>query len=91
MSSYKRRKTFIEHNYPCVMPVEYQLEQPGHTVIDYDSWYVEHIRSYELLATRTSLSIHLQSDLNDTVPLSAYKIGGSLLLTPKRFLQVKQN
>ncbi|KAF3845425.1 hypothetical protein F7725_008588 [Dissostichus mawsoni] len=58
---------------------------------DYDSWYVEHIRSYELLATRTSLSIHLQSDLNDTVPLSAYKIGGSLLLTPKRFLQVKQN
>ena len=32
LSSYKRRKTF-EHNYPCVMPVEYQLEQPGHTVM----------------------------------------------------------
>ncbi|XP_060761703.1 uncharacterized protein LOC132891510 isoform X1 [Neoarius graeffei] len=29
LSSSKRRKTFIEHNYPCVMPVEYQLE-PGH-------------------------------------------------------------
>lgn len=31
LSSSKRRKTFIEHNYPYVMPVEYQLEQPGHT------------------------------------------------------------
>lgn len=31
LSSSKRRKAFFEHNYPCVMPVEYQLEQPGHT------------------------------------------------------------
>lgn len=31
LSSTKRRKTFIECNYPCVMPVEYQLDQPGHT------------------------------------------------------------
>ena len=31
LSSSKRRKTFIERNYPYVMPVEYQLEQPGHT------------------------------------------------------------
>lgn len=31
LCSSKRRKTFIERNYPCVMPVEYQLEQPGHT------------------------------------------------------------
>ena len=31
LSSHKRRKTFIERNYPCVMPVEYQLEEPGHT------------------------------------------------------------
>lgn len=30
LSSSKRRKTF-EHNYPCVMPVEYLLGQPGHT------------------------------------------------------------
>lgn len=58
---------------------------------DFDSWYVEHLRSYELSATQRSLSIHLQSGLNDTVPLSAYKIEGSLLLTPKRFIQVKQN
>ena len=25
LSSHKRRKTFIERNYPCVMPLEYQL------------------------------------------------------------------
>lgn len=58
---------------------------------DYESWYVEHLRSYELSTADTSLSIHLQSDLNDTVPLSAYKIDDSLLLTPKRFIQVRQN
>ena len=58
---------------------------------DYDSWYVEHLRSYELSTADISLSIHLQSGLNDTVPLSAYKIDGSLLLTPKRFIQVRQN
>ncbi|KAK0143414.1 hypothetical protein N1851_018451 [Merluccius polli] len=29
LSATKRRKTFIEHNYPLVMPVEYHLEQPG--------------------------------------------------------------
>lgn len=33
LSSSKRRTTFIEHHYPCVMPVEYQLEQPGHTIM----------------------------------------------------------
>lgn len=33
LSSFKRRKTFIEHNYPLVMPVEYQLEPPGHTIM----------------------------------------------------------
>lgn len=26
-------KIFIQHNYPCVMPIEYQLEQPGHTIM----------------------------------------------------------
>lgn len=33
LSSYKRRKTFFEHNYPLVMPVEYHLESPGHTIM----------------------------------------------------------
>lgn len=58
---------------------------------NYDSWYLEHLRSYELSPSQTSLSIHLQADLNDSVPLSAYEVEGSLLLTPKRFIQVKQN
>ncbi|XP_053292860.1 uncharacterized protein LOC128453795 [Pleuronectes platessa] len=50
----------------------------------------KHLRSYELSATHC-LSIHQQSDFNDSVPLSAYQIEGLLLLTPKRFLQVRQN
>ena len=33
LSSCKRRKTFIERNYPLVMPVEYHLEAPGHTMM----------------------------------------------------------
>ena len=32
LSSTKRRKTFIEKNYPVVMPVQYELE-PGRTVV----------------------------------------------------------
>ena len=59
--------------------------------LDYDSWYVEHLLSYELSTANTSLSIHLHSCLNDTVPLSAYKVDGSLLLTLKRFIEVRQN
>lgn len=33
LSSSKRRRTFIEHNYPLVIPVEYQLEPTGHTIM----------------------------------------------------------
>lgn len=53
----------------------------------------KHLKNHETVTCpyNTSLSIHLQSDLNDTVPLSAYKIDDSLLLTPKRFIQVRQN
>lgn len=32
LSSTKRRKTFVEKNYPLVKPIEYVL-QPGHTVV----------------------------------------------------------
>lgn len=56
---------------------------------DFWSWFTEHLRSYELTPLQ-HLSIHLQSDLNDTTPLSAYKIEGLLFLTPKRFIQVKE-
>lgn len=31
LSTSKRRKALIEQNYPCVMSVEYILEQSGHT------------------------------------------------------------
>lgn len=58
---------------------------------NYDSWYLEHLGSDELSPSQTSLSIHLKSDLNDSVPLSAYEVEGLLLLTPKRFIQIKQN
>lgn len=57
---------------------------------DHNAWFIEHLRSYELSTEDTSLSIYLQSCLNDTVPLSAYKIDSSVLLTPKRFIQVQQ-
>ncbi|XP_052468758.1 uncharacterized protein LOC128026067 [Carassius gibelio] len=57
---------------------------------DCESWFSEHLGSYELSPSQTSLSIHLRSDLNDSVPLSAYEVEGSLLLTPKRFIQIKQ-
>ncbi|CAB1430834.1 unnamed protein product [Pleuronectes platessa] len=33
LSSSKRRKTFVEHSYPMVIPVEYHLEASGHTII----------------------------------------------------------
>lgn len=33
LSSNKCRKPFLEHHYPCVMVVQYQLEQPGHTTM----------------------------------------------------------
>ncbi|XP_070411969.1 uncharacterized protein [Nothobranchius furzeri] len=33
--------------------------------------------------------MNLQSDFNDPTPLSAHKIDGMLLLTPKRFIQVR--
>lgn len=49
---------------------------------NYESWYREHLRSFEL----TSLdifSVHQLPELNDTVSLTAYNVGGHLLLTQK--------
>lgn len=48
------------------------------------SFYVEHLRSYELLPQ--SLTLNTLSDLNDTSPLFAYNTDGRLLLSPKRFI-----
>ena len=57
---------------------------------DYESWYEEHLRFYELSDSRWMDRLVCMADLNDTVPFSAYKLNGSLLLTPKRFILVKQ-
>ncbi|TKS90290.1 hypothetical protein D9C73_024421 [Collichthys lucidus] len=46
------------------------------------SYYIEHLRSYEL--SPGNLTVHLLKELNDTLPLSAYRADGKLLLTPKR-------
>lgn len=55
---------------------------------NYESWYREHLRSFEL----TSLdifSVHQLSELNDTVSLTAYTIDGHLLLTQKRSILIR--
>uniref|UniRef100_A0AAV2M1Q7 SAND domain-containing protein n=1 Tax=Knipowitschia caucasica TaxID=637954 RepID=A0AAV2M1Q7_KNICA len=48
----------------------------------YVSWFIEHLRSYELTSPQ-HLSIHQQCDFNDPTPLSAYKTSGILILTPR--------
>lgn len=46
----------------------------------YDSWYVEYLRSLSIADIR--LSMYLQSDLKDIVPLTAHKTESLLLLIP---------
>lgn len=60
---------------------------------DYDCWYIEHLRCYELCPPVLGhcQSFYLHSQLNDTVTLCAYRIEGRLLLTTKRFLPVTHN
>ena len=48
------------------------------------SYYIEHLRSYEL--SSGNLTVHLLQELNDPLPLSAYRTDGRLLLTPRRFI-----
>ncbi|KAG7518072.1 hypothetical protein JOB18_023807 [Solea senegalensis] len=50
LSSSKRRKNVIECKYPCVMPVEYQLEHPGHT-----SMYVPILSMIQELFKKTDI------------------------------------
>ena len=58
---------------------------------DFETYYVEHLRSYELSAKWSNQSVYVLSDLNDTDTFSAYNIDGLLILTPKRFIHVKEN
>lgn len=55
-------------------------------VILHKSYYIEHLRSYEL--SPQSMTSYTLSDLNDTSPLFAYNTDGRLLLSPKRFISL---
>lgn len=48
------------------------------------SYYIEHLRSYEL--SPGNLTVHRLKELNDIMPLSAYRTDGRLLLTSRRFI-----
>ena len=53
---------------------------------EHKSCYIEHLRSYKLYPG--NLTVNNIFKPNDSSPLSAYHVEGSLLLTPKRFIQL---
>lgn len=53
---------------------------------EHESRYIEHLRSYELVSG--NLAVHITSELNDTLPLSAYFRQGKLLITPRRYIYI---
>ena len=55
---------------------------------NYECWYLEHLRSFELTSTG-HMSVHQLSDLNDTFPLTAYSIDGHFMLTQKRHILIR--
>ncbi|RXN24230.1 sterile alpha motif domain-containing 3 [Labeo rohita] len=52
----------------------------------FESWYVEHVRCYELSPMPGRLSVFQILDLNDTITLAAYFIDGRLMLSPRRYI-----
>ncbi len=55
------------------------------------AWYHEHLRSYEVCYSDVTpppppLCVVPLSELNDVFPLSAYRIGGKLMVTLKRYI-----
>ncbi len=52
------------------------------------AWYHEHLRSYEVCYSNVTpaLCVVSLSELNDVFPLSAYRIGGKLMVTLKRYI-----
>lgn len=59
----------------------------GFLCIKLPSWYIEHLRSYELDETSyAETDILTFDDLNDFYPLIAYSVRGKLLVSPKKFL-----
>ena len=51
------------------------------------AWYCEHLRSYQLHCDDvTSMYVVNMSELNDVLPLSAYRVQGELMVTLRRFV-----
>ncbi|KAI7790665.1 hypothetical protein IRJ41_017989 [Triplophysa rosa] len=55
----------------------------------FESWYVEHVRCYELSPMPGRLSVFQISDLNDTITLAAYSIDGRLMLSLRRYILLR--
>lgn len=50
------------------------------------AWYHEHLRSYEVCKSSSNLIATQLAELNDIVPLSAYRVKGQLLITLKCYI-----
>ncbi|KAF7656394.1 hypothetical protein LDENG_00041990 [Lucifuga dentata] len=58
---------------------------------DYNAWYIEHLRSYELIeCERQTHSVKAANLLIDQMPLFAYKVSSKLILTTKHFIPVSE-
>ena len=58
---------------------------------DYETWYVQHLRLYELTDDKSqSHSVKSLSQLTDQMPHIAYKVSGRLILITKHFVPVTE-
>jgi len=58
---------------------------------DYETWYVEHLWSYELTDHKSkSHSLKSLSQLTDQMPQIVYNISGRLILTAKHLISVSE-
>lgn len=56
---------------------------------DYETWYIEHLRSYELTRHESmSYTVKALRQLTYEIPLFAYKVSSKLILTTKHFISV---
>lgn len=53
---------------------------------EHESRYIEHLCSYELVSG--NLAVRITSELNDTLPLTAYYRQGKLVITPRRYIVI---
>lgn len=58
---------------------------------DFETWYVEHLRSYELTVNeRKGHTVKPVYQLTDKMPLLAYKVSSKLILTAKHFIPIAE-